>query len=338
MRTIKVEVTEKMQKFVWSPSSLATFCGDTNFVGGCGVRLFMSRFAGPTFDVNRKHFTFGSATHEMLENYHAGDTKPPLEQLLEEWLPNLWIATEHKEKFAKKFGQRFVDKLEQDLPVSVRDLEIPADSKLSVEELRACFPQVGDITKYLMQGVARRWMFLGYDSAADEDMFRRTLKDVFKEYYRRDYIKPISIEDVMEITLDGIMVRGRIDRVDARQSGAGYMVIDYKTSKKIKTTAEMEKDFQMVCYHVATKQKYNVSDEMMQVGLFFLKPETKVKGILIAQPMRLQIAEINQDMITKAAGAIRRAEEMVKSGQFHYVDSSAKWQCPWCDHYGLCGV
>ena len=337
MRTIKVDVTEKMAKFVWSPSSLEKFCGNTDFQGGCGVRLFLDKFAGPVYDVYRKHFCFGTTTHEILENYHAGDVKPPLDVVLNDWLPNLWIASEYKKKFAKKFGESFLAKMELDASLSVRDFEIPEGSTLTTEELRAGFPQVGDITKYLIRGEARRWMFLGFDSADDERAYRKLLASVLKDYYQRDYIKPLSIEDSMDLDVDGIKVIGRIDRVDQRKLGFGYMVIDYKTSKKMKTVEEMEHDFQMVCYHTATKQRYQVGDEQVQVGLMYLKPEIKVNGVYVPQPVYLQIANIKDAMIKRAFSSIKQAHEMVTSGQFHYVDKSGKWKCPWCDHYGVCG-
>jgi hypothetical protein len=337
VRIIKVDVTEKMANMVWSPSSLDKFCGTTEFVGGCGVRLFLDKFAGPTYDVYRKHFCFGTTAHEILENYHAGDKQPPLEQMLDDWLPNLWIASEYKKKFAKKFGENFLAKMEADLPLSVKDFAIPDGSTLTVEELRAGFPQVGDITKYLMRGEARRWMFLGFDSADDEMTYRKMLASVLKDYYRREYVKPLSIEDPMDIEVDGIKVIGRIDRVDRRKLGFGYTVIDYKTSKKMKTVPEMHNDFQMVCYHMATKQRYNVDDSGVQVGLLYLKPETKVNGVYVPQPVHLQIAEIKSEMIARTRSAIKQAHEMVTTGQFHYVDDKGKWKCPWCDHYGVCG-
>jgi hypothetical protein len=337
LRLIKVEVTEKMKNFVWSPSSLETFCGNADFKGGCGVRLYLSRFCGKTYDVYRKHFTFGTTAHEILEHYHVYDEKPPLEKMLDEWLPGLWIGSEYKKKFARKFGELVFQKLEANELVGLDDFDLPDDSELTYDELRAGFPQI-DIIRYLEQGEAARWMFLGYDSAEDERVYRDTLKRVLTEYHARPYVKPISIEDSMDIVMNGVNIRGRIDRVDARTLRPGYIVVDYKTSKKMKTVEEMHKDFQMVCYHQAIKEKYKVDDSQLQVGLFYLKPEARVGKAYVPQPMQLQITEIKSKMIDNVARIVKYADDQVKSGMFHYIDSGAAWKCPYCDHYGMCGV
>lgn len=336
MRTIQVEVTEKMKNFKWSPSSLTTFCGDAHFSGGCGVRLYLDRFCGKTVDVYRKHFCFGTTTHETLEDYHSGDTKPPLGRLLDEFAVNRWIASDYKKKFRKKFGEKFLAKMEADEPLSIADIDLEG-SDLTTEELRLGFPQIGDISKFLLRGEARRWMFLGYDSAVDEKNYQDTLQRILREYYERDYVKPILIEEPMEVYLGDVYVRGRIDRVDAMITQPGYMVIDYKTSKKVKTVKEMSKDFQMICYHLATRERYSIGNYQIKVALFFLKPETKIRGVFVPQPMKLQVAEITDDMIAHAVETATQADAMVKSGEFHYIDNAGKWQCPYCDHFGECG-
>lgn len=335
LRIVEFPVTEKMKKFIWSPSSAEVFCGNTEFVGGCGVRLYMDRFAGPTFNVFRKHFSFGTAMHEILEKYHVCDEKPPLEKVLDDWLPNLWVASEYKKKFARMFGKAVADKMEANELISVSDFDRGARLP-SFEALKAGFPQMPNFPLTLMEGKGKRWMFLGFDSELEEQLFYNKAVKIFTDYYKRDYIKPLSIEDDMLIKLNGVSIRGRIDRVD-KFTEESYRVVDYKTSKKMKTVAEMEKDFQMICYHVATKERYGLTDAGIDVGLLYLKPEVKVAGEYVQKPVQLRTAKINKGMIEQAASVIEKADRMVKSGRFHYVDYKGKWKCPWCDHYGLCG-
>jgi len=336
MQILEVPVTEKMGKFIWSPSSLDAFCGSTKFEGGCGVRVYLDRFAGPTVNVWRKHFSFGTAMHEILEEYHVFDEKSPLSQFLDVWLPDLWIASEYKKKLKKLFGEQVVDKLEKNEFVSVGDFDSSARI-LSPEQLALSFPNVQNFALTLMRGEAKRWMFLGFDSELDERLFYDKAVNIFKGYHQREYIKPLSIEDSMLIQLNGISVRGKIDKVDAGTKPDTYRVIDYKTSKKMKTTVEMEHDFQMVCYHTAVREKYNVANKDVEVGLLYLKPETKIRGEYMPKPIELRTVSINQHLIDKATATIETADRMVRSGRFHYVDKKGKWKCPWCDHYQKCG-
>ena len=329
---IQVEPTEAMKKFVWSPSKLATYVGNLKWVNGCGVRTYLDYFAGPTFDVSRHHFTFGTYVHEVLELYHDYDEQVPYEQVLK-WAKDLWIASIYKKSIAKKFGQHLVDILEENKKVSFSDID--RDGKFTFEDLDICYPRINMIDE-LLRGTATRWMFLGYGSAEEEREYNCKAYNIFEEYYALPYIKPASLEQFLQLDFDGVIVRGRVDRID-RIIDNKYCVIDYKTSKKIKKKKELNEDFQMICYHHAAKKEFNVSDKDVEVGLFFLCPQEKINGSYQPKPMILSKTQITESDLETAHNVILEADRRLKSGYFHYVADNGKWQCPYCDHKDYCG-
>lgn len=332
MKHIQVEPTDKMRNFVWSPSKLATYVGDLEGSNGCGVRTFLDYFAGPTYDVMNHYFSFGTFVHEVLEEYHGLSEKPPYE-IMRKWATDLWIASDYKKSIAKKYGAKVLEKLEHNEPVAFPDLD--PEGSLEFEDMVHGYAKV-DIVDELFRGTAKRWMFLGYGSPEEEMDYNKKAFGIFEKYYDLPFVKPASLEMFLSIFFDGVQVRGRVDRIDETDAG-GYKVIDYKTSKKPKSGKELNRDFQMICYHVAAKEKFGVPNEKIEVALFFLCPQAKVRGTYIPQPPALNSTRITQSDIDKATMVIVDADKKLKSGFFHYVADNGTWQCPYCDHYGKCG-
>lgn len=327
--------TEKMQNFNWSASKLAVFVGDLEWKNGCGVRLFLDNFAGPIIDVRNKAFSFGTCIHEILENYHANNEAPDYETVVR-WQKECWISKKDKKNLIKMYGEKIAQKWGNNELVGLKDLT--KDTPLTLEELELAYPQV-DICKALVENRASRWMYLGYSSAEEELQYQQHAKEIFNEYIKRTYIKPIEREQRLVIQMGGATIIGYIDRVDAiiGNGQVRYCVRDYKTSKKIKTEEELKKDFQMICYHNAVKLKYKIPDEMIEVGLLFLKPEEKRGGTSVKKPITFVGTKITPEITQQAEKVIAEAVRRVKSGIFHYVDDGGTWQCPYCSHYKHCG-
>ena len=188
----------------------------------------------------------------------------------------------------------------------------------------------------LFNGEATRWMFLGYGSAQEELEYKEKANRIFQEYYALPYIKPAALEQFLELKFDNVTVRGRVDRID-REAVDDVCVIDYKTSKKPKSGKELNKDFQMICYHLAAKKIFNVPDKSVSVGLFFLCPQKRDRGGYQPSPMILNKTKITEADLDKAHKVITKADSLLKSGYFHYVDDKGTWQCPYCDHQSYCG-
>jgi len=331
----KTTPTENMQKFNWSASKLASFAGNLDWKDGCGVKLYLDNFAGPTIDIRSKAFSFGNYIHEVLENYHEGAEAPDYEAVLR-WQKECWISKKDKKSLLKNYGPIIAEKWENNEPVGIKDFH--KETLLTAQDLEAAYPHV-DICQSLLKNEAYRWMFLGYTSAEEEKEYQDVAKHILNDYMKRTYIKPVEREQRMVIQMGGATIIGFIDRVDAivNKGHMQYCVVDYKTSKKMKTSAELEKDFQMICYHNAVKAKYKVTDEMIEVGLLFLKPEEKNGHSITKKPITFVSTRITPEITKRAEQVIAEAARRVKEGIFHYVAHDGMWQCPYCAHYKKCG-
>jgi DNA helicase-2/ATP-dependent DNA helicase PcrA len=111
----------------------------------------------------------------------------------------------------------------------------------------------------------------------------------------------VAVERPFAVNLDGINVRGRIDRLDRTESGAS--IIDYKSSDvrdPAKADARARESLQLQVYALAYEAEHGVLPA--SVKLHFL--DTGVEGSAAPDPKRLARA---RDKLKTAALGIREA-------------------------------
>ena len=82
---------------------------------------------------------------------------------------------------------------------------------------------------------------------------------------------PIAVEKSFYLDIDGIKLRGFIDRVDKLESG-GLAIIDYKTNKELFTAAYLADDLQLTTYQMAAEQMWGLPVESLT--LYHLRSNT----------------------------------------------------------------
>ncbi len=71
------------------------------------------------------------------------------------------------------------------------------------------------------------------------------------------------------------VLAGRIDRID--KTDAGYEVVDYKTSRRIPSQADVDRDLQMSIYSLGLQKRWpHVKPEEITLSLYFLKHGEKL--------------------------------------------------------------
>jgi DNA helicase II / ATP-dependent DNA helicase PcrA len=169
--------------------------------------------------------------------------------------------------------------------------------------------------------LAKFWDPKGYKSKIDEkrdyDEAKAILK-VFLEEQAKSKSEIVDIERWFETSIGEIKLRGRIDRID--KDGSGYIVVDYKTSKKASSLNELKKDMQLLVYALAVTQMYGTGP--LKVGDWFLRSNEKV----FFEPEN-QAIEAIQTEITEMASKIKAAAFEPKKGS---------WECNYCDYTCLC--
>ena len=120
----------------------------------------------------------------------------------------------------------------------------------------------------------QNWISTAYESEEEEANYKaygREILTKFHEIHSVDFRIPIALERGFYLDVDGIKLRGFIDRVDKLESG-GLSIIDYKTNKELFTTDYVENDLQLTIYQMAAEQTWQLPVEMLT--LYHLRTNT----------------------------------------------------------------
>ncbi len=150
-----------------------------------------------------------------------------------------------------------------------------------------------------------------------------SLQELGTEYLRRafekgDLKKPLLLEQPFSLPVDGLRVKGRIDRVDRHPDGT-YEVIDYKTGSARRAT-ELKRDLQLGIYAMAAREVFRF--EPLTLSYYYL--ETGERVTVEKPPERL--AE-DRETITEVADGIR--------AEF-FPAKPDRMKCAGCDFRLLC--
>ncbi len=148
-------------------------------------------------------------------------------------------------------------------------------------------------------------------------------RDVLASYHarlaREGMRTPVATEAWFELPFaDDVIVVGSIDRVDAHPDGSLH-VVDYKTSKKARTRAQVAGSLQLGIYALATEHLFGSLPRT--VALDFVVPDLVVR----VDRDELDLGAI-PDIVAGTAAAIRAGESAPNPNRL----------CDWCDFRALC--
>jgi len=112
----------------------------------------------------------------------------------------------------------------------------------------------------LLEFYEQSWLFQGYESAEEEARYKAYGREIlakFWEIHSFDFRMPVAVEKMFYIDIDGVKLRGYIDRVDKLDSG-GLSIIDYKTDKELFTLDDLETNLQLTLYQLAAEQTWHL--------------------------------------------------------------------------------
>lgn len=131
-------------------------------------------------------------------------------------------------------------------------------------------PSLEETLRYYEQN----WLPQGYTTPEEEarcKSYGRELLTRFWELHSADFRMPVAVEHLFHIDIEGIKLRGFIDRVDKLPSG-GLAIVDYKTSQELFTAADLEADLQLTLYQLAAEQLWRLPVE--RLTLYHLRSNT----------------------------------------------------------------
>jgi len=122
----------------------------------------------------------------------------------------------------------------------------------------------------LLQFYEQNWLSEGYESAGEEANYKAYGREIlakFWEIHSSDFRMPIAVEWMFNIDIEGVKLRGFIDRVDKLDSG-GLSIVDYKTDRGLFTKGDLEKNLQLTLYQLAVEQSWFLPVERLTLYHF----------------------------------------------------------------------
>ena len=150
----------------------------------------------------------------------------------------------------------------------------------------------------LLQYYEENWLTTGYGSAEEEARYKVYGKDILTEFWEIhsvDFQIPLAVERLFYIDIEGVKLRGYIDRLYKLASG-GLSIVDYKTNQELFTIEGLKDNLQLTLYQLAAEQNWNLPVE--RLTLYHLRSNTPCscpprdkKQLEEARQLVLEVAE-----------------------------------------------
>jgi len=175
----------------------------------------------------------------------------------------------------------------------------------------------------LLQFYQRNWLSEGYESAEEEAKYRaygREILSKFWEIHSADFRMPVAVERIFYIDVEGVKLRGYLDRVDKLDSG-GLSIVDYKSNQGLFTKEDLEGNLQLTLYQLAAEQTWHLPVE--RLTLYHLRSNTPcscaARGETQLEEARRLVLEVAKNI----------AEEKFPAVENQYCPCDFEEHCPY---------
>ena len=121
----------------------------------------------------------------------------------------------------------------------------------------------------------KEWIPLGYENEEHRKERFESGKKILEKYYQTNKdidVQHLGIEKDFILDIDGIKLKGKIDRIDKLPNGS-VEIIDYKTGNS-KTQKEVDDDVQMTIYKMAAEEALNIKPDSL--SFYYLEAGEKI--------------------------------------------------------------
>ena len=158
--------------------------------------------------------------------------------------------------------------------------------------------------------------------------------ECLRNFYRKNIHNNTSFLDnvldselEVEFSIEGIAFRGIIDRLDFDPDLNKYSINDYKTSKRIISSKQAQKNLQLGLYLVAIHEKFNVV-EPVDLRWYFLRYGVDV---MVTSGFK-DLEYVKKALVKKAKNII----ELSKENENFYANETIL--CNWCHYWEECNA
>ena len=173
----------------------------------------------------------------------------------------------------------------------------------------------------LMDLFESSWRKAGFGDSDDEQQFHARAVEALERYWRlssEDPAKPVWFERSFSFTLDGHLLRGRVDRVDRRPNGT-HELLDYKTGRA-KSEQELREDVQLSIYQMGARESWGL-ETSAQSYMYVMSGE------------RVPVAH-SEEELERVRATVSEIGAGIARQQFEPKPSTEI--CPLCDYRIVC--
>lgn len=160
------------------------------------------------------------------------------------------------------------------------------------------------------------WISDGYETPEQEQQYKDYGKQLLAEFWKihfPDFHMPLAVEYQFSVNIDGVTLGGRIDRIDKLEDGIS--IVDYKTSKDLFTSNQLEDDLQLTFYQLAAEKTWKLPVKLLT--LYHLRSNTPCTcGGRTSESL-----DQARQVILKVADGITR----------NNFPATENWLCSYCD-------
>jgi len=159
---------------------------------------------------------------------------------------------------------------------------------------------------------------------------------VLKNFYKKNppwNFNVVELESRFSVILEDPenkethILAGIIDRIDKHEENGAYEIIDYKTSKRMPSQDDTDKNLQLSIYNLGLLKKWpHLDPEKIKLSLYFLKHGEK------AETKRTK--EDLENTKTEILKTIREIEDLIKKEKEFIPTPSGL--CDWCGYQKMC--
>jgi len=128
----------------------------------------------------------------------------------------------------------------------------------------------------LLRFYEENWSSEGWETTEEEAKHKIIGLQILRDFWHihtRDFKMPLATEKMFMVDVEGVKLRGYIDRLD--KLATGYLaIVDYKSNKELFTRDYVENSFQLTLYQLACEQMWNIPID--QLALYHLRSNTSV--------------------------------------------------------------
>jgi RecB family exonuclease len=176
----------------------------------------------------------------------------------------------------------------------------------------------------LLRSLKENWVSVGYRDQAQEAEYFRQGRDILLRYHEEhagEFQIPLHVEYDFKMTVDGVPVTGKVDRIDRLEDGR-LSILDYKTGRQL-AVDRIENDAQLTMYQMACESQ--LGGEVGRLTFYHLP---SLRPHSVGRRPEAQVGGLRRKIVETAAAIVAERFEPQPSEN----------SCRWCDYKAYCPI